>query len=182
MATHCSVFAWRILMNRGAWQATVHRVTKSRTRLKRLSTYSEIERLHLQRISGTQDFEQLVRFWKHSELWCLWGEFRMKDTQGEGVICFMKLLNRAPLNCLRLYFQNWDNLLMRLSCATTGHSQKKYCYVSRVGLWLNPCYLWKDDCHHLQDLDEWRHWPWRTDLHHLVSGQSIRPLLQIPPN
>jgi len=33
MATHCSVLAWRILMHRGAWQATVHGVTKSRTRL-----------------------------------------------------------------------------------------------------------------------------------------------------
>ena len=27
-------------MDRGAWQATVHRVTKSRTRLKRLSAYA----------------------------------------------------------------------------------------------------------------------------------------------
>ena len=29
MATHCSILAWRILMDRGAWQATVHGVTKS---------------------------------------------------------------------------------------------------------------------------------------------------------
>jgi len=28
MATHSSLLAWRILMDRGAWQATVHRVTK----------------------------------------------------------------------------------------------------------------------------------------------------------
>ena len=27
-------------MDRGAWQATVHRVTKNRTQLKRLSTYT----------------------------------------------------------------------------------------------------------------------------------------------
>ena len=33
MATHSSVFAWRIPMDRGAWQATVHGVAKSRTRL-----------------------------------------------------------------------------------------------------------------------------------------------------
>ena len=32
MATHSSILAWRILMDRGAWQATVHRVTKGRTR------------------------------------------------------------------------------------------------------------------------------------------------------
>ena len=29
MATHSSILAWRIPMDRGAWQATVHRVTKS---------------------------------------------------------------------------------------------------------------------------------------------------------
>ena len=34
MATHSSVFAWRIPMDRGAWQATVHKVVKSWTRLK----------------------------------------------------------------------------------------------------------------------------------------------------
>ena len=37
MATHSSILAWRIPMNRGAWQAMVHRVTKGRTRLKQLS-------------------------------------------------------------------------------------------------------------------------------------------------
>ena len=31
MATHCSILAWRILVDRGAWRATVHGVTKSRT-------------------------------------------------------------------------------------------------------------------------------------------------------
>ena len=34
MATHSSILAWKIPMDRGAWQATVHRVTKSQTRLK----------------------------------------------------------------------------------------------------------------------------------------------------
>ena len=29
MATHSSILAWRIPMDRGAWQATVHGVTKS---------------------------------------------------------------------------------------------------------------------------------------------------------
>ena len=32
--THSSILAWRIPMDRGAWQATVHRVTESRTQLK----------------------------------------------------------------------------------------------------------------------------------------------------
>ena len=79
MATHCSVFAWRILMDRGAWQATVHRVTKSRTRLKRLSTYSEIERLHLQRISGTQDFWAAC-----AVLETLWAVVLVRRVQNEG--------------------------------------------------------------------------------------------------
>ena len=29
MATHSSILAWRIPMDRGAWRATVHGVTKS---------------------------------------------------------------------------------------------------------------------------------------------------------
>ena len=32
MATHSSILAWRIPKDRGAWQATVHGVTKSWTR------------------------------------------------------------------------------------------------------------------------------------------------------
>ena len=31
MATHSSILAWRIPMDRGAWQATVHGVAKSQT-------------------------------------------------------------------------------------------------------------------------------------------------------
>ena len=34
MTTHSSILAWRIPMDRGAWQATVHGVTKSWTRLR----------------------------------------------------------------------------------------------------------------------------------------------------
>ena len=33
MAAHSRIFAWKILMDRGAWQATVHGVAKSRTQL-----------------------------------------------------------------------------------------------------------------------------------------------------
>ena len=31
MATHFSILTWRISMDRGAWQATVHAVAKSQT-------------------------------------------------------------------------------------------------------------------------------------------------------
>ena len=33
MATHSSILAWTISMDRGAWWATVHEVAKSQTRL-----------------------------------------------------------------------------------------------------------------------------------------------------
>ena len=37
MATHSSILAWRIPMDRGTWGAIVHGVTKSRTRLNNLT-------------------------------------------------------------------------------------------------------------------------------------------------
>ena len=40
MATHSSTLAWRIPMDRGAWWATVHGVTKSQTRLSDESTHA----------------------------------------------------------------------------------------------------------------------------------------------
>ena len=40
MATHSSFFAWRSTMDREAWRAIVHRVTKSQTWLKQLSTHA----------------------------------------------------------------------------------------------------------------------------------------------
>ena len=33
MALHCSILVWRIPMDRGAWEAAVHGVSKSRTQL-----------------------------------------------------------------------------------------------------------------------------------------------------
>ena len=40
MATHSSILAWRIPMDGGAWQATVHGVAESWTRLNQLSSSS----------------------------------------------------------------------------------------------------------------------------------------------
>ena len=47
MATHSSILAWEISMDRGAWWAAVQRVAQSRTRLKRLSSSSRMAVLSL---------------------------------------------------------------------------------------------------------------------------------------
>ena len=41
-ATHSSVLAWRIPMDRGAWEATVHGVAKSWTRLSDFTFFLSI--------------------------------------------------------------------------------------------------------------------------------------------
>ena len=38
MATHSSILAWRIPMDRGAWWVTVHGVAQGQTRLKQFGT------------------------------------------------------------------------------------------------------------------------------------------------
>ena len=50
-AAHSSVLAGIIPRTRGAWWATVHGVTKSRTRLKRLSTHTQ----NRKRLTDSQD-------------------------------------------------------------------------------------------------------------------------------
>ena len=49
MATHSSILAWRISMDRGAWWAIVHRVAKSQTRLS--------------------DFHSLTHSWSTERIW-----------------------------------------------------------------------------------------------------------------
>ena len=39
-ATHFSILAWRIPIDRGAWRDAVHRVAQSQTQLKRLNSRS----------------------------------------------------------------------------------------------------------------------------------------------
>jgi len=52
MATHPSILAWRIPMDRGVWWATVHRVAQRRTRLKQLSTHTHTHTHTLQDEGG----------------------------------------------------------------------------------------------------------------------------------
>ena len=42
MATHSTILAWRIPMDRGAWRATIHRVTKSQTQLVTKHTHLKL--------------------------------------------------------------------------------------------------------------------------------------------
>ena len=43
VATHPSILPWRIPLDGGAWGATVHRLRKSRTQLKRLSVHTHTQ-------------------------------------------------------------------------------------------------------------------------------------------
>ena len=56
MATHSSILAWRIPMDRGAWRATVHRVPglKQLARLHRSYIYHQKEGIkrHLHKIGN----------------------------------------------------------------------------------------------------------------------------------
>ena len=45
MATRSSIHAWRILKDRGAWWATVHRVAESQTQLSDLAPCVELNTL-----------------------------------------------------------------------------------------------------------------------------------------
>ena len=42
MITHCSILAWRIPRDRGAWQAVVHVVAKSQTQVRESAQHSTL--------------------------------------------------------------------------------------------------------------------------------------------
>ena len=44
MATHSSILAWRIPIDRGAWGTMVHRVAQSWTQLKQLSMHASTQK------------------------------------------------------------------------------------------------------------------------------------------
>ena len=49
MATHSSILAWRVPVDRGAWRATVHGTAKSWTRLSQYCVNSYIQKLTLKK-------------------------------------------------------------------------------------------------------------------------------------
>ena len=53
MATHSRILAWRILMDRGGWWATVHGAAKSLDMTEWLSTHS----VHSSIINNSQDMD-----------------------------------------------------------------------------------------------------------------------------
>ena len=61
VATHSSLLAWRIPMDRGVWQPVVHGVTKSWTWLKRLSTvHKRSQCLHTQSSVNVNSLSNLL--------------------------------------------------------------------------------------------------------------------------
>ena len=60
MGTHSSILAWRIQWTRGAWQATVHGVTKSQTGLSYYHTHT-----HTHTHTEATLLEMGKRFYKH---------------------------------------------------------------------------------------------------------------------
>ena len=58
MATHSSILAWRIPMDKGAWRATVHGVSKSQAQLMQLSTCARVKEMETGietgRVRGTE--------------------------------------------------------------------------------------------------------------------------------
>ena len=69
MATYSSILAWRIPVERGAWWATVHRVTKSQTSLKWLSTRAQCVSLSLKTFLGLKSALSKIHMDTPTFLW-----------------------------------------------------------------------------------------------------------------
>ena len=65
MATHSSILAWR--MDRGVWWTMVHRIVKSQTQLKQLSTHTHVQRSSLVLLEEGVCYDQCVLFAKLCE-------------------------------------------------------------------------------------------------------------------
>ena len=70
MVTHSSILAWTIPMDKGAWCATVHRISKSQTQLKWLTLHANPLCVLLSVISWKVIFP--VPSWSRCWLYCFW--------------------------------------------------------------------------------------------------------------
>ena len=87
MATHSSILAWKIPMDRGAWRATVRGITKSQTRLNRW-VGSEVK--GRPKREGIFVYIQLIHFvlpW-----WLRW----QKSTYNAGNLSFIPSFKKSP--------------------------------------------------------------------------------------
>ena len=98
MATRSSTLAWRIPIDRGAWQATVHGVTKSQTQLG--------DKAHI------------------TVMWMVYYDptFQMSNARGKSAYCskyaiYKEYYYTSALNslCLRIYTSNL-RMLIREGC------------------------------------------------------------------
>ena len=170
-------------MDRGAWQATVHGVMKSRTRLKWFSTYSEIEHLHRQRKSETQDV-WVIDFCAVLETpWALvlWGEFRMKELQGWGSHLSYEAAEQGSFGMFEIVFSELGQFTYEILLCHHLTQSEKIPLCIQSGSWVQPMLPVKGWLSPLTGLGWLKTWPWRTDFHHLLSRQSGRPLSSRSP-
>ena len=119
MATHSSILAWRICMDRGAWRATVHRVAKSQTRLKQLS-----KQAHYKFHQGmAQCLLKNFQWGQHPGPWGLID----KGEEHVGSLLLDKSKNGAG-SCLVIFVSVVANIvLVSLEAGTIGYS---FCYLN----------------------------------------------------
>ena len=99
MATHSTVLAWSIPMNREAWQATVHRITKSQTQLKQLSRHTQ---------SNTFILLYIVQEIRHLRwLRCLAGLFPYGGSRKNMFPCPFQILEATYNPWLMVFFSNF---------------------------------------------------------------------------
>ena len=89
MATHSSILAWRILMDRGAWWATVHGAAKSQTQLS----------------NWTANINLVNKMF----LWVMWATLANKQNPRRGLL--------EPLIYSQLFRSSGDNLDLQLASA-----------------------------------------------------------------
>ena len=66
MATHSSILVWRTPKDRGAWWATVHRVTKSQIQVKWLSTCPTHAHFPIRSRAEVLGLELKCNFWENT--------------------------------------------------------------------------------------------------------------------
>ena len=101
MATHSSILAWRIPMDRRAWRATVHRVTKSQTWLSDWAQHVETVVWFCTLLDLYCSVQLLSRVWFFATPWTCQASLSFTISQSLLKHMFIKLV--MPSNHLILY-------------------------------------------------------------------------------